>query len=245
MGAQPLYDLSIQAQWTHAPDWTGRAEGARPPSRVPDGTSPQPWDVSDVCQARFGVRHLQSFVDSTLPAAGRPGTAATRRGAGGRVFAVNGRQMFVRGGNYTCSDMLLRQPPARVKHEVLLHAQARINMLRCWGGAACQPAAFYEACDEMGILVLHLSPVASRLSHSRALCLALAGFLMYMSGQVWVEFWITGDNDGRFPGAGSRDYPLDHPLFLQVPCLLVPACPLGLDAINECLAASCVVGGII
>ena len=170
MGAQPLYDLSIQAQWTDAPE--GRAEGARPPSRVPDGTSPQPWDVSDVCQARFGVRHLQSFVDSTLPAAGRPGTAATRRGAGGRVFAVNGRQMFVRGGNYTCSDLLLRQPPARVKHEVLLHAQARINMLRCWGGAACQPAAFYEACDEMGILVLLLSPVACRLaslSLSRAL----------------------------------------------------------------------------
>jgi hypothetical protein len=90
-----------------------------------------------------------------------------------------------------------------------------------------------------------LSPVAWRLSHYRALCLALAGFLMYMSGQVWVEFWITGDNDGRFPGAGSRDYPLDHPLFLQVPCLLVPACPLGLDAINERLAASCVVGGIL
>ena len=242
-----MYDLSIQAQWTHAPDWTGRAAGARPRSCVTDGTSPQPWQVSDVCQARFGVRHLQSFVDSRLPAAGLlgPRTAATRRGAGGRVFAVNGRQMFVRGGNYTCSDMLLRQPPARVKHEVLLHAQARINMLRCWGGAACQPAAFYEACDEMGILVLHLSPVASRLSHSRALCLALAGFLMYMARQVWVEFWITGDNDGRFPGAGARDYPLDHPLFLQVPGLLVAACPLGLDAIDECLAASCVIGGII
>ena len=180
MGAQPLYDLSIQAQWTHAPDWTGRAAGARPRSCVTDGTSPQPWQVSDVCQARFGVRHLQSFVDSRLPAAGRPGTAATRRGAGGRVFAVNGRQMFVRGGNYTCSDMLLRQPPARVKHEVLLHAQARINMLRCWGGVACQPAAFYEACDEMGILVLHLSPVACRLSprvsltRARSVSLSLA-----------------------------------------------------------------------
>ena len=170
MGAQPLYDLSIQAQLTQAPDWTlGSAEAETTPSCVTDGTSPQPWQVSDVCQARFGVRYLQSFVDSTLPAAGPSGTAAARRGSGGRVFAVNGRRMFVRGGNYTCSDMLLRQPPARVKHEVLLHAQARINMLRCWGGAACQPAAFYEACDEMGILVLYLSRVASRLSLARAL----------------------------------------------------------------------------
>ena len=45
---------------------------------------------------------------------GRGGGHGGRAGSGGRVFVVNGRKLFVRGGNYICSDFLLRQPPARV-----------------------------------------------------------------------------------------------------------------------------------
>jgi mannosylglycoprotein endo-beta-mannosidase len=94
--------------------------------------------VSDYCETTFGVRELKSFIDTAT---------------GGRAFAVNGRNVFVRGANYICSDFLLRQPAARVWHEVQLHAQARINMLRCWGGAGCQPRALYQACDAYGLLV--------------------------------------------------------------------------------------------
>ena len=35
-----------------------------------------------------------------------------------------------------------------------------------WGGAGATPSTFFEACDELGLL-------------------------------VWMEFWITGDCDGR------------------------------------------------
>ena len=81
-----------------------------------------------------------------------------------------------------CLHMHFVSPAVRVWHEVRLHAEARLNMLRCWGGSACQPPALLDACDAFGVL-------------------------------VWVEFWVTGDNNGR--GGGSADYPLDHKLFLR------------------------------
>jgi len=124
-------------------------------------------DFSDGCQSRFGIRNLESFVD---------------KATGGRKFRVNGSDVFVRGGNYICSDALLRQPRERVRSDVQLHAHANLNMMRCWGGAGCQRKPFYDACDEFGIM-------------------------------VWVEFWITGDDDGR--GGGSADFPLDHELFMR------------------------------
>jgi len=40
-----------------------------------------------------------------------------------------------------------------VWQEMRLHALARMNMVRCWGGAGCQTPALYEACDALGILV--------------------------------------------------------------------------------------------
>jgi len=138
MGDQPLYTMSVEAT--------------------------QPY-VSDYCETSFGVRHLESYVDpgpaesrgecelSDNPSSASGNDAAAGAGTGGRIFVVNGQKVFVRGANYICSDMLLRQSAARVWAEVRLHAQARLNLLRCWGGAACQPRAFYKACDAFGILV--------------------------------------------------------------------------------------------
>jgi hypothetical protein len=36
----------------------------------------------------------------------------------------------------------------QVWEEVRLHAQAGLNMLRCWGGAGCQHNALYEVLKE-------------------------------------------------------------------------------------------------
>ena len=135
MGDQPLYTMSVEAT--------------------------QPY-LSDYCESTFGVRHLESYLDAGRirgefelrdPSSASGHDTAAGAGTGGRIFAVNGQKVFVRGANYICSDMLLRQPAARVWHEVRLHAQARLNMLRCWGGAGCQPRALYDACDALGILV--------------------------------------------------------------------------------------------
>ena len=94
--------------------------------------------LSDTEERWFGVRQLVSWVDPV-----------TR----GRVFAVNGRPIFVRGGNWICSDALFRFSHARTAAEVALHRQAGLNMIRCWGGEGCEREGFFRVYDREGILV--------------------------------------------------------------------------------------------
>ncbi len=72
---------------------------------------------------------------------------------GGRVFLVNGQKLFIKGGNWISSDLLLRLSAARYDAEVRMHAQMNMNMIRVWGGSITERPEFYEACDKYGLLV--------------------------------------------------------------------------------------------
>jgi beta-mannosidase len=51
-------------------------------------------------------------------------------------------------------DILLpRITPQQLRCAVADAAAVHMNMLRVWGGGGYLPAAFYEACDEVGLLV--------------------------------------------------------------------------------------------
>ncbi|WP_056269830.1 MULTISPECIES: glycoside hydrolase family 2 protein [unclassified Roseateles] len=67
---------------------------------------------------------------------------------------VNGQDLFAGGANWIPDDNLLeRISPARYRERVGQAAAANMNMLRVWGGGIYEHEAFYEACDEQGILV--------------------------------------------------------------------------------------------
>lgn len=69
-------------------------------------------------------------------------------------FEVNGQQVFAGGANWIPDDNLLeRITPARYRERVAQAAAANMNMLRVWGGGIYEHEAFYEACDEQGLLV--------------------------------------------------------------------------------------------
>jgi beta-mannosidase len=69
-------------------------------------------------------------------------------------FEVNGREVFVGGANWIPDDNLLnRISPARYRERVALAAAANMVMLRVWGGGIYEDDAFYDACDELGVLV--------------------------------------------------------------------------------------------
>jgi len=69
-------------------------------------------------------------------------------------FEVNGQEFFAGGANWIPDDNLLeRITPARYRERVAQAAAASMNMLRVWGGGIYEHEAFYEACDEMGLLV--------------------------------------------------------------------------------------------
>lgn len=72
----------------------------------------------------------------------------------GGVFhlRVNGKRIFVKGGNWGMSEYLLRCRGAEYDYKVLLHHEMHYNMIRNWIGSTTDEA-FYEACDKYGIMV--------------------------------------------------------------------------------------------
>ncbi|HUX96233.1 MAG TPA: glycoside hydrolase family 2 TIM barrel-domain containing protein [Bacteroidales bacterium] len=70
-----------------------------------------------------------------------------------RVFTVNGQKVFIKGGNWIASDMLMRLSAERYDAEVRMHAGMNMNMIRVWGGGLTERPEFYNACDKYGVLV--------------------------------------------------------------------------------------------
>lgn len=69
-------------------------------------------------------------------------------------FKLNGKAIFSKGANYIPPDNFLPRVTKEKYTEIVARAKAaNMNMLRVWGGGVYADDAFYEACDEAGILV--------------------------------------------------------------------------------------------
>jgi beta-mannosidase len=104
----------------------------------------------DTASASFGLRSIELHPN--------PGSAP---GAAPWTFTINDKPEFIRGANWVPADAI----PARVteKNYATLLEMARdanINLLRVWGGGLKEKRAFYDACDELGILVWQEFPFA-------------------------------------------------------------------------------------
>jgi beta-mannosidase len=87
-----------------------------------------------------------------------PSTLAGRDGSGGFTmrYKVNGANMWARGGNVIPVEELAGRLSAATYTWMVRHsAAAGMNAFRLWGGGIYPPEAFYEACDEAGILIYH------------------------------------------------------------------------------------------
>jgi beta-mannosidase len=71
-------------------------------------------------------------------------------------FIINGTPLFIQGANWIpCDHLYGRTTPARLERLVEEAAAAHFNCLRIWGGGRFELDAFYEACDQRGILLWH------------------------------------------------------------------------------------------
>ncbi len=92
--------------------------------------------VSDEASARFGIREVTSELTP----------------AGHRLFRVNRKPILIRGAGWA-PDMMLRDPsPERLRTELEYVRDMNLNTVRLEG--KMQSDAFYDLCDEMGILVM-------------------------------------------------------------------------------------------
>jgi beta-mannosidase len=70
------------------------------------------------------------------------------------TFVVNGVPVFAKGGNWIPADSFpTRVTKAKYRQLVGSVRDSNMNMLRAWGGGIYESNDFYDACDEMGILV--------------------------------------------------------------------------------------------
>lgn len=101
-----------------------------------DGTPVARW------AGRFGIRDIELRLAD--PASGEPRFS----------FILNGRDTFMRGTNWIPVDAIFARVTRERLAEVLgLARELNCNMLRVWGGGIYEAPAFYDLCDELGILV--------------------------------------------------------------------------------------------
>lgn len=122
----------------------------------PNGFGPQPLYTleielllggvrSDAVSFRFGMREVTQTTTRV---------SDSESDVDARTFVINGRPLFLRGGNWIGTDARLRLSRKRYDDEVRLYAGTGLSMLRVWGGGIAERPEFYEACDRYGIVVM-------------------------------------------------------------------------------------------
>ncbi|ANI88333.1 beta-mannosidase [Arachidicoccus ginsenosidimutans] len=66
--------------------------------------------------------------------------------------SVNGKKVFIKGGDWGMSEYMLRCRGKEYDTKVRLHKEMNFNMIRNWLGSTTDEE-FYEACDKYGIMV--------------------------------------------------------------------------------------------
>ena len=76
----------------------------------------------------------------------------------GKVFryAINGEKFWAKGDNWLPIDFMhTRVTRAQYRDYLLLLRAGGVNCIRVWGGGIVEHAAFYDLCDELGLIVWH------------------------------------------------------------------------------------------
>ncbi|WP_299536257.1 glycoside hydrolase family 2 protein [uncultured Streptomyces sp.] len=95
----------------------------------------------DVWRRRIGFRTVE--LDRT----------ADERGSG-FTLVVNGERIFARGVNWIPDDVFpSRVTPERYRTRLSQAADANVDLVRIWGGGIYEDDAFYDVCDELGLMV--------------------------------------------------------------------------------------------
>ena len=123
--------------------WWPRGYGAQPlydaTLRLKDANG----NILDRDSVRLGIRTAR--LDAT--------PVHTEAQPGRFRFLVNGEPIFIKGSNWTPLDAFHSRDAALLDRTFALALTLNCNMLRCWGGNVYEDHAFFDLCDENGILV--------------------------------------------------------------------------------------------
>jgi beta-mannosidase len=113
----------------------------------PNGSGRQP--LYSLLVSHEGEHHARRFGLRSIELVTPPDEGGSRF-----AFKVNGREIFCRGANWIPADALpSAATPARIEKLLRAARDANMNMIRVWGGGFYESEAFYDLCDELGLLV--------------------------------------------------------------------------------------------
>ena len=108
---------------------------------------------SDRKSGRIGFRTLR-LVQNGGGAADEPRCFPKTRYAAFLTIELNGRRIMGKGSNWVNPEVFFgRVTEARYRELLTAAGDANMNLLRLWGGAGINKPAFYDICDELGLLV--------------------------------------------------------------------------------------------
>jgi beta-mannosidase len=130
MGSQQLYNISVGIANSSSTEWVHKRIGFRVSALVTTNDTAIKETSSDMVEEGSGQH--------------------------GMYFRVNGAVVLARGANFIPTDQLEgRMSDEAHRITVQSAATANMNMIRIWGGGMVLPDAFYDTCDEKGILLYH------------------------------------------------------------------------------------------
>jgi len=86
-------------------------------------------------KVNFGIRKVETYIGSKE-----------------RIYKINGKKIYMKGGNWV-QDMMLNWNSKRYEQEIRLTKNANLNFLRIWGPTGTPSEALYNAADKYGILL--------------------------------------------------------------------------------------------
>jgi len=122
--------------------WWPRGHGAQPLYRLTATLSRDGVEL-DRREVRVGLRRLRLIHEAVGGEAGQS-----------FLFEINNAPIFCGGYNWIPADSFPpRVTPQQYRDWLQLAAEGNTAMLRVWGGGYYEEDAFYDGCDELGILV--------------------------------------------------------------------------------------------
>lgn len=146
--------LTVTAELSDGSKVEKKFEIENPPLWWPNGSGEQKFYTckmevnGETIVKKIGLRKIEVLNERTLSANGKEELSI--------VFRINGRRIFMKGANWIpCSAYENEQTPERYRDLLKSAASANMNMIRIWGGGQYEKDAFYETCDELGMLIWH------------------------------------------------------------------------------------------
>jgi beta-mannosidase len=123
--------------------WYSNGYGEQPLYRLELKLQAEDGTELDFRQLRTGIRSLEYRHNEGSPADALPYTAV-----------MNGERIYMKGVNMTPLDHLYGNVTVE-QYEMMIRLMkaAHINLVRIWGGGIIEKKAFYDLCDENGIMI--------------------------------------------------------------------------------------------